>query len=331
MGVNLNNIGYVPLNYEQINIAAGTYIPSQVKSFNNLTFQLWQRALFQRACSTLVINLPKEWRPRRDFFFWCLFAYGFMGVGYMPELGNWFNPGALSGFDFYYQPTRFSLTNPYLNNVKQIKRDKALELEIHKDCEIIKLTPDFRGIWDVITYYAEKLATIDVAINTAIINSKFAYIVGAKNKAAAEVLKKLFDKVNSGEPAVFFDKKLANDGTDKEEPWQVLFRDDLKNDYIVTALLQDFQTVINDFDTEVGIPTLPYFKKERMVTGEANSKQIDAMSRSIVWFDTLKNTMEIANEFLKLKDEDKLRVTLRYEEEGGEDDGNSEADTDRAV
>ena len=333
MGVNLNQIGYVPLNYEQINLAAGTYIPSQVKSFNNQTFRLWQRAFFQRACSTLQINLPKDWRPNRDFFYWCLFAYGYVGVGEMPEIGKWFNPGALSGYDFYYQPTIFQLANPYLNNIKKVDATKNLELRIHEDCEIIKLTPDFSGIWDVICYYSEKIATIDVAINTAIINSKFAYIVGAKNKAAAEVLKKLFDKVNSGEPAVFFDKKLANDGTDKEEPWQALFRDSLKNDYIVSDLLQDFQTLVNDFDTEVGIPTIPYAKKERMVTDEATSKQIDAMSRSIVWYDCLQNTFEQANEFLGLRGEDALSVTLRYmnEETGGEDDGTREDQPDRAL
>ena len=202
------------------------------------------------------------------------------------------------------------------------------EFEIGVDCELIKLTPDFRGIWDTIAYYAEKIASIDVAINSAIINTKFAYVVGAKNKAAAAVLKKLFDKVNRGEPAVFFDSKLANDGVDKEEPWQALFRDNLKQSYIITDLLQDFQTLVNDFDTEVGIPTLPYQKKERMVTDEARSKDIDATARSIIWYDTLKDSFERANRFLGLEGEDKLTVTLRYEaEEGGTGDGDSEADT----
>ena len=162
---------------------------------------------------------------------------------------------------------------------------------------------------------------LDVAINTAIINSKFAYIVGAKNKAASEVLKKLFDKVNKGEPAVFFDKKLANDGIDKEEPWQFLLRDHLKESYIVTDLLRDFQTVLNDFDCEVGIPTIPYEKKERMVTSEAESRQIDATSRSIIWYDTLKDSFDRANEFLGFTGEDKLKVELRYKpEEGGLDE-----------
>ena len=306
-------MGYLPFNYEKINLRSGTYFPSCVKSYNNDTFDLWQRALFQRACSTLILKVPKEWRKSKDLLYWCLFAYGYAGCGTLPELGRWFNPGTINGYDFYYHPKFFILNNPYYSNNGI---DKTLE--IGKDCELLRLTPDYKGIWDVITYYAEKLAVIDVAINSAIINSKFAYIVGAKNRAAAEVLKKLFDKVNSGEPSVFFDSKLANDGTDKEEPWQFLDRN-VKENYIVMDLLRDFQTVINDFDTEVGIPTLPYEKKERLVTDEAQSKQIDATSRSIIWYDTLKDSFDIANEFLGLSGEDKLEVTLRYEadKEGG--------------
>ena len=316
---------YAPLNYHEINVPAGTYFPSCVKSFNNQTFEFWQRALYQRACSTLIIKMPEEWKKNKDLMYWCLFAYGFVGCGDLPELGKWFNPGTLNGYDFYYRPKNFILTNPYYDSTGISK-----ELEIGKDCEIIKLTPDYKGIWDIICYYAEKIAVIDVAINSSIINTKFAYVVGAKNKAASEVLKKLFDKVNRGEPAVFFDSKLANDGTDKGEPWQALFRDNLKQSYITTDLLRDFQTLINDFDTEIGIPTIPYEKKERMVTDEANSKQIDATSRSIIWYETLKNSFEIANKFLGFSD-DKLDVELRFNLEGGNEDGNSETDTDRNV
>ena len=75
----------------------------------------------------------------------------------------------------------------------------------------------------------------------------------------------------------------------------------------------------------MGIPTLPYEKKERLVTDEARSKEIDATSRSIIWYDTLKDSFELANEFLGLTGEDKLKVTLRYSieetnEEGGPED-----------
>lgn len=312
---------YLPLNYKEINNVNGHYIPSQVKSYNNQQFCLWQRALFQRACSVIEIKLPKDWMKHLDLMYWTLFTRGFCGVGYLPEVGKWFNPVSLTGYDFYYAPTRAILSNPAL-------KDASRELEIGKDVEILKLTPDYMGIWDVISYYAEKLATMDVAINTAIINTKFAYVVGAKNKAAAEVLKKLFDKVNSGEPAVFFDKKLANDGTDQEEPWQALFRDNLKQSYIITDLLRDFQTIINDFDTEIGIPTIPYEKKERLVADEATSKQIDAMSRSTIWYEELERTSKICNEFLELPAGDNIRVKLRYKEEVNEN-GDIKDNSDR--
>jgi len=311
---------YLPLNYKDINNFDGHYIPSQIKSYNNQQFCLWRRALFQRACSVIKIELPKDWMKHLDLMYWTLFTRGFAGVGEMAEVGKWFNPVTLSGYNFYYEPTKAILANPAL-------RDTSRELIIGEDVEILKLTPDYMGIWDVITYYAEKLATMDVAINTAIINTKFAYIVGAKNKAAAEVLKKLFDKVNSGEPAVFFDKKLANDGTDQEEPWQALFRDNIKQSYIITDLLRDFQTIINEFDTEIGIVTIPYEKKERMVSDEANSKQYDALSRCTIWFEELKRTAKICNEFLGLTPGDDIRVSLRYEEEVK--DGNSKIDNDR--
>lgn len=323
-------MSYLPFNYENINVPAGTYFPSCVKSINNQTFEFWQRALYQRACSTLLITMPKQWEENKALMYWCLFSYGYVGCGTLPEVGKWFNPGNLKGFDFYYRPTTFLLCNPYYKNKNRGGISK--ELEIGKDCQIIKLTPDYKGIWDIIYYYAEKIATIDVAINSAIINTKFAYVIGAKNKAAASVLQKLFDKVNKGEPAVFFDSKLANDGTDKEEPWQALFRDNLKQSYIITDLLRDFQTLINDFDTEIGIPTIPYEKKERMVTDEAVSKQIDATSRSIIWYDTLKDSFRIANEFLGFTGEDALKVELRFTmEKGGMENGNSKADTDRNV
>ena len=41
-------------------------------------------------------------------------------------------------------------------------------------------------------------------------NSKLAYAFAASDKGAAESFKKLFDQVQSGNTAVFYDKKLLN-------------------------------------------------------------------------------------------------------------------------
>lgn len=316
---------YLPLNYEQINVIESTYFPTTVKAYNNMVFDFWSRALFQRACSTLEIKLPKEWEKHLPLMYWTLFTRGYAAVGNMAEVGMWFNPVTLSGYNFYYEPTLAILSNPAL------KANADTNLIIGKDCEILKLTPDYQGIFDIINYYAEKLACMDCAINTAINNTKFAYVVAAKNKAAAETLKKIFDKISRGEPAVFFDGKLANDPITKDEPWQALFRDNLKQSYIVTDLLKDFQTILNNFDCEVGIPTIPYEKKERMVTSEAESRQIDATSRSVIWFDELSRTMKICNDFLNLKGADAMSVKLRYEQKEGDDHVDSKDNNDRLL
>lgn len=275
------------MNYQNINVMAGSTNPSMVKSYNNKTFAFWERALFQRACSTLDFTLPDEWSGSiRDFFYWSLFKFGYVAVSKNDKFGLFFQPCTLNGFDFYYQPTEAIIANPLYNE----------QLKIGSDCELIKLTPDYMGIWDIISYYAEKLSVMDNAINISIINSKLAYLIGARNKAAAEALKKAFDKINKGEPAVITDIKLLNDKQDKAEPWQFLQRDSLKNSYITTDLLQDFQTLLNNFDTEIGIPTVPYAKKERMVTSEAESRIVDSTSRVRVWYNTLTSSIDKVNQ-----------------------------------
>lgn len=308
---------YAPLNYPVLNEIQGTYTPSCVKNFNNKAFAFWVRALFHRACSSLIIDLPAEWTEygRRDFFYYCLFRNGFVGVANELEFGTFFQPCTLGGgFDFYYQPVEFIVSNPKLNKT----------YTIGVDGELIKLTPDFMGVWDVITYYAEKLALLDSAINMSLINNKYAFILGAKDKASGEALKKVLDKVNKGEPAVVYDMKILNGSLANEsEPWQTWERPNLKQSYLTTEQLEDFNTIMRNFDTEIGIPTVDE-KKERMVVAETESKTLDATSRCVVWRDTLKSCFDVINAKYGLN----LSVRLRADEvqEGSAEDGKTDSD-----
>jgi len=297
---------YAPLNYHQINTIEGTYTPSMVKSFNNRVFQLWERALFQRAASVIDFNnLPETWEGSvKDFFIYCLYKYGYIGVFETRENGLIFQPGSLSGYDIYYQPVKFLVANPHLTIQEN-------EYTIGENCELIKLTPDYMGVWDIITYYAEKLAVLDNAINMSLINNKYAFMLAAKNKQASEAFKKMLDKVNAGEPAVIYDMKLINDQQDKTEPWQFWARDHMKENYLTTMQLDDFKTILNMFDKEVGIPTVPIEKKERMITDEANSTVIDAISRSEIWLDTLTSSLKYVNEHFGLN----IEAERHYKEE----------------
>lgn len=312
---------YLPYYAKQINLVNGTNIPAQVKTTNNYSFAYWERSLFQRAASAIEWDgWPEEWDSRtQDFFIYCLFRNGFLAVFDRAEYGRVFQPCTLNGYDFYYQPTEALICNPALPT--------SLRLEIGTECELIKLTPDYMGVWDIIAYYAAKLATLDTAIDMSIINNKFAFFLAAKNKAMAKTLKKIFDLVNSGVPAVVYDSKLLNDDTDQTEPWQFWERKNLKESYLTTDQLQDFQTLINNFDSEIGIPSLPYQKAERMVTQEASMRTLDSVSRSTVWVRTLKASLEEVNAHFGMD----LKAKLRFDPEemgGGADYG--EVNSDRA-
>ena len=311
--------GYTPLNYEQINNIEGHLQPSMLKYCNSVTYAYWQRSLFQRAISTIDFKgLPDTWQGAvKDFFYWCIFAYGYVGVFDVDKFGLSFQPGSLYGFDFYYQPTELIVANPKLNQ----------RFKIHEEAELIRLTPDYRGIFDIISYYAMLLSALDSGINMSIVNNKFAYMMGAKNKAAAETLKKIFDKIAAGEPAVIFDQSLLpNDPQSKDEPYTFLERSNLKQSYLTTDQLMDRSTLLASFDAEIGIRALPYNKKERLVTAEAESREQDSTARLMVWKATLDSSLKLVNDMFGTD----IRAELTYDKEGEADNGTVQDNTDRA-
>lgn len=294
---------YLPVSYDKINFETRTYTPNTVISCNNATYDYWFRSLFQRAMSVIRIDdMPENWgENEKDFLFWCLFMYGYVACFNSNKFGKSFQPCTLNGYDFYYQFTEAIVTNPKLK----------VTLQIHKDCEILKIAPDYMGISDIIDKYARRLSKIDPSIDMAIENSKYSNIWGARNKSGSNFLQKVHDFISRGEPAVIFDTSvlLPLDKVTKEDIVVDLSQKDIKNTYLGTQLLQDIQTILNEFDTEIGIPTLPYQKKERMVTNEADSKEEDATSRSHVWVDTMNGCFKDINPLLKTN----MRAVHNYE------------------
>lgn len=283
-------MGYIPMNYDKLNNIESRYSPTSVKSYNNRSFAFWERALFQRALSVLEIDLPEGWDGSiKDFFNYCLYRFGYVAVFKHKRFGIVFQPCNLSGYDFWYQPTTAIISNPALI--------RALRLKIGQDTALLKLCPDYMGIYDVICYYAEKLSLLDNAINMSLINNKFAFLLGAKNKSAALALKKMLDLVNRGEPAVIFDKNIFNEGD--EDPWQFLDLHVGKDTYLTTEQLADFKTIINNFDAEIGIKNV-YEKKERLISSEVESSNDDAVSRSQVWLNTFNESAKVVNKLFGL-------------------------------
>lgn len=305
----------LPYGNALLNLSEGCYTPSTIKPHNNAAFVFWYTALMERLESKINFELPEEWGGAISDFFKTVMLYrGYCGVFYDEEYGLSFQPGGLSGYSFYYQPTRFIVSNPKLQR----------EFDIGETCEILKLTSGYHGIADICVYFAEKLAMMDSGLNSGITNNKLAWILGAKNRAAATALKKIFDKVNRGDPVVIFDQRIADDPQSKDTPFQFLERrTSAKENYITDMQLRDIQTIINQFDAEIGIPTVPYQKAERMVTSEADSKTADSKARCEHWRDTFNDSAKLVNDMFGTN----IRMTLNITE-GGSENGTDTGDAD---
>lgn len=314
---------YIPLNYSGINLHEGRIRPSTIKE-DSYSYRYWERALFQRACYALDIKTPDMTQEERALFLYCLFFVGFGAYWNDVEFGKVFNPCTLKGIGFFYQPTSVLITNPAMRG------RTGIELKIHEDCELIKLTPDYRGIYDIISYYAFKLSNLDPAIDMSIINNKTPFFAWGKTKAMVQTLKKMFDKVNRGETSVFLGGEHGNVfETDREqgEPFGFIDRPNLKTSYVTDLQLKDMQTLLNSFDREIGIPTIPYQKAERLTSSESESAIVDSQSRVTIWKECLEESFKLVNE----KYNTSFSVSFR---EGGEvvgnynNDGNEQMDTD---
>lgn len=306
---------YAPLNYEQLNMAAGHYAPALVKSYNNEQFKYWERALYQRIASVIkVTGLPEDWEGNvKDFFFYCLFRFGYVGIFNTAEYGLTFQPGTLYGYNWFYQPSHFVLSNPKMSG----------RFELGTEAELLKLAPDYQGCFDIICYFAEKLAALDGAISQSIINSRFAWLLIAKNKGAAATLAAAFDKLYRGDPLAIFDRNtiLEDDPTAEDgKAYEFIQRTDMSNSYLTSQQLQDLNTILSNFDAEIGINNLPYQgKKERLVTAEANSREEDATARARTWIECLNSSAKNVNKLFGMNLHFELVEPEEDQTEGGID------------
>lgn len=304
----------IPYTNNQLMLEDGLYTPSTLKGRNNFAFIFWKQILYQALNSVLVHeNLPEQWNTvaATNLLNKALILSGKIFVSKDNEHGLWFNPCTVSGFNFYYQPTVAMVSNPLLGKK---------EYFIPDDGVLVNVLDSYTGLCDIINYYAEMLAYNDVAIKVAINNSKQTHVFGAKNKAAADTIKKLKDKADSGEACVVYDVAVNDMGKahNYENPFNYI-KMFSRNDFVLDLLQEEHMSLLDDFYTLIGIPTLPYEKKERMVTSEADSRKVVSQAQLSVW---LNNINEGWKRVHNMYPEYPLIVTKSaYEMEGGSEDG----------
>lgn len=272
-----------PYDYVQENWWETQVSPSTVHCKNTLLHGYFAKYLEQRAMSVFKFNMPEEWLQGHDFILYVLFRRGFFCVTELPKFGVVPINCTLKGYGFYYQPTDVIIANPALT--------QAYEKHIGTECALIRLKPDYTGIWDIVSYYADQLALISESVGVNLINTRLTYVFGSKNQNHADSFKSLYDMIAGGNPAVFYDKRLLNeDGTPN---WQ-LFEQNVGNNYLVTDLLSDYRKVVADFDSMIGIPNANTDKKERLITDEVNANNQETYSLSDIMLETMQRGVDEA-------------------------------------
>lgn len=265
-----------PFYYDQINSVVSTVRPGTLHTKNTALYEFFAKYLFQKALSVFKVTVPEEWD--RDYLMNALMGTGYIAVLNTDRFGVIPQQCTLQGYNVFYRPRLALIVNPLF--------DRNYELVIGKQCEIIKLSPNYSGITDLVGYYADNMAMTAEGIEVNTMNSKLSYMFGVQNKSSAESMKKALDKVLSGEPAVFYDNSLKKaDGT---VPWEP-FSQNLRENYITPDAMEALKRWDNMFNEEVGIPSANTDKKERMVTDEVMSNRIETFSKAGLWLDCLQD------------------------------------------
>jgi hypothetical protein len=270
----------------------------------------------QRAESLIIFDgMPQNWS--KNYIYPLLFLKGNFCVmntarfGIIPQHGNPY------GFDVQYQPTNYIVANPAF--------DASFngDLVIGENCEIVKLTPDWCGIGDLINSYAQRVALTLSNCDVASALAKFGFIFTAKNKSTAETFKVAFDDIMSGKLAVVINQALYDKETGK--PLYEFFNNDIEKCYnVVKAALESVENLKHAFDMEIGIYTAPD-KKERMITDEVEETKNAVMSKCELWVETINECLEKVNAHYNLD----IKARLRYPiNRGGEQRENNYTTSD---
>ena len=249
------------------------------------------RSLYQRLTALINIEGIPESAPNQygwdlDALKFGLFFMGYLAVFDSASYGIVPQPGRITGIGLQYQPTGVTIATPYFQFDRPLK--------IGREVELIKLTPDYTGVMDIITKYAAELREIDISVRSAARNSRFGYILAAKDDKSAKALKAVREKIINGDDAIIDQKLLSKDKANPDAlPWSEFDRD-LRQNFILKDLQEARRNTMVEFYKEIGVRMIDN-KKERMITAEAQAGEAETFIRSEVWIEALKTSLEKVN------------------------------------
>ena len=297
-----------PYSYEFINSYNSLVSPSTVHVKNTALAQYFKRYLLDEVFSVFDWTMPETWAE--NYFLTVLYCIGYISIFETDKFGVIPQHCGLGGYNVFYQPRYCIISNPLFT--------KSYSPVIGKDCEVLRLQPDWCGIYDLVDYYGDMLALTAETASVNILNSKLSFMVLAEDKATAETIKKAYDSFASGQPLTVVAKNLR-DASGAER--FVFLNQDVGKNYIADRLLADMNKILDKYDTEIGIPNANTDKRERLIQMEVASNGLDTQSCASMWLEELKKSAGKVNAMFGLNITVDWREDIaRYLKEGSESD-----------
>ena len=257
------------------------YVPSRYLDGRDMEYRFWFRSLCEDLNSMLVFkNLPESWPE--NFFKLMLYARGYVAVFQTQRFGDpdanyvAFQPCTLGGYSFYYLPEWVMVANP--------KFQKKLYLD--KDCVLLQLNEDYMGIFDLVDYFATKLANLSIALNMATANAKIPAVFTCATDRERRTIEAAFDDTQSGKPIL-----IIKNPEDSEEvmPTKNIVEavySELRNAYIGTELLENIRTTLDMWYEAIGY-AVALDKNSHVLNEEADFQFSQSTTKVKTWTNML--------------------------------------------
>jgi len=263
--------------------------PKDVDGVANTSNIYYRDYLLKKVLSRFEFSgLPSYWDM--DYFLEVLFLEGKVcitdtAMGVLP-----FKCG-LTGIGIFEQPTECQIANPVLGSFRRT---------IDVDCALLKLQYNYSGIGWMLNRYSTMLSMCDSGIAVNLMNSKAAYVFKAASKAQAETMKKMYDDITQGKPAVFVGE---NGALNQENVYNLPVRENFVADDI--QILK--RKIVNEFLTEIGINNTNLDKRERLTDDEVNANNDEVYANIQHWLDNISEGIKKANLMFNLDMSVKIR------------------------
>lgn len=263
--------------------------PKDVDGVANTSTIYYREYLLKKILSRFEFDgLPSYWDM--DYFLEVLFLDGKICItdtaaGVLPlRCGT-------TGIGIFEQPTECQIANPVLGNLRRT---------IDVDCALIKLQYNYAGCGWLINRYATMLAMCDSSVATNLMNTKVTYVFKASSKAQSDTMKKMYDDITCGKPAVF----VGENGAINEENMFVM---PAKQNFIAEDVQILKRKIINEFLTEIGINNTNQDKRERLTDDEVNANNDEVLANISHWLDNINDGIKRVNAMYGLNISCKIR------------------------